>query len=100
MQDQLKYKADFIKIWYIVLDSNVEAGARKNYEMVKAAIDEAHRNGKRVAVHATERITAQLAVEAGADYLVHSVDDEIVSNDFVKLLKQKNVVLCSYIDSE
>src|SRR5687767_2691548 len=94
VHDQLKYKADFIKIWYIVLDSNVEAGARKNYEMVKAAVDEAHRNGKRVAVHATERITAQLAVEAGADYLVHSVDDEIVSNDFVKLLKQKNVVLC------
>jgi imidazolonepropionase-like amidohydrolase len=34
---------------------------------VKAAIDEAHKNNKRVAVHATERITAQLAVEAGAD---------------------------------
>jgi hypothetical protein len=47
-----------------------------------------------VAVHATERITAQLAVEAGANFLVHSVDDEIISNDFVKLLKQKNVVLC------
>lgn len=94
VHEQLKYKADFIKIWYIVLDSNVEAGARKNYEMVKAAIDEAHRNNKRVAVHATERITAQLAVEAGADFLVHSVDDEIVRNDFVRLLKQKNVVLC------
>ena len=94
VQEQLKYKADFIKIWYIVLDSNIAAGARKNYDMVKAAIDEAHKNNRRVAVHATERITAQLAVEAGADYLVHSVDDEIVSNDFVKLLKQKNVVLC------
>ena len=94
VQEQLKYKADFIKIWYIVLDSNIETGARKNYGMVKAAIDEAHRNNKRVAVHATERITAQLAVEAGADCLVHSVDDEIVSNEFVKLLKQKNVVLC------
>jgi imidazolonepropionase-like amidohydrolase len=94
VQEQLKYKADFIKIWYIVLDSNIEAGARKNFDMVKAAIDEAHRHNKRVAVHATERITAQLAVEAGADFLVHSVDDEIVSNEFVKLLKQKNVVLC------
>ena len=94
VQEQLKYKADFIKIWYIVLDSNIEAGARKNYEIVKAAIDEAHKNNKRVAVHATERITAQLAVEAGADFLVHSVDDEVVNNDFVKLLKQKNVVLC------
>jgi imidazolonepropionase-like amidohydrolase len=47
----------------------------------------------KVAVHATQRITAQLAVEAGADYLVHSVDDEIINDDFVKLLKNKNVVL-------
>jgi len=94
VHEQLKYKADFIKIWYIVLDSNVEAGARKNFEMIKAAIEEAHRNNKRVAVHATERITAQLAVEAGADFLVHSVDDEIVTDDFVKLLKQRKVVLC------
>lgn len=94
VQEQLKYKADFIKIWYIVLDSNVEAGARKNYEMVKAAIDEAHKNNKRVAVHATERITAQLAVEAGADFLVHSVENEYISNEFVQLLKKKNVVLC------
>ena len=93
VHEQLKYKADFIKIWYIVLDSNIERGARKNYEMVKAAIDEAHRNNKRVAVHATERITAQLAVEAGADFLVHSVDDEILGNEFVKLLRQKNVVI-------
>ena len=94
VQEQLRYKADFVKIWYIVLDSNVEAGARKNYEIVKAAIDEAHKNNKRVAVHATERITAQLAVEAGADYLVHSIEDEYISNDFIQLLKKKNVVLC------
>jgi imidazolonepropionase-like amidohydrolase len=94
VHEQLKYKADFVKIWYIVLDSNIEAGARKNYEFVKAAIDEAHRNNKRVAVHAMERITAQLAVEAGADYLVHSVTDEYISNEFVQLLKTKNVVLC------
>ncbi len=94
VQEQLKYKADFIKIWYIVLDSNIEQGARANYEMIKAAIEEAHRNNKRAAVHATERITAQLAVEAGADFLVHSVDDEYVSDAFAQLLKKKNVVLC------
>jgi len=94
VQEQLKYKADFVKIWYIVLDSNIEAGARKNYDYVKAAIDEAHQNNKRVAVHAMERITAQLAVEAGADFLVHSVTDEYISNEFVQLLKKNNVVLC------
>ena len=71
-----------------------EKGARKNLPLVQAAIDEAHKNNKRVAVHATERITAQLAVEAGADFLVHSVDDEVVPDAFVQLLKQKKTVLC------
>jgi imidazolonepropionase-like amidohydrolase len=93
VQDQVKLKADFIKIWYIVLDKDIEQGARKNLALVKAAIDEAHKNNKRVAVHATERITAQLAVEAGADLLVHSVDDEIISDAFVQLLKRKRTVL-------
>lgn len=94
VQEQLKLNPDFIKIWYIVTDKDVEKGARKNLALVKAAIDEAHKNNKRVAVHATERITAQLAVEAGADFLVHSVDDEIVPDDFIKLLKEKKTVLC------
>jgi imidazolonepropionase-like amidohydrolase len=92
--DQLKYKPDFIKIWYIVLDSNVERGARINQQLVKIAIDESHKHNLPVAVHATERITAQLAVEAGADYLVHSVDDELLTDSFVQLLKSHNVVLC------
>ena len=94
VQQQLPAKPDFIKIWYIVLDQNTDSGARKLLPLVQAVIDESHKNNLRVAVHATERITAQLAVESGCDYLVHGIDDEIVKDDFVKLLKQKNVVLC------
>jgi imidazolonepropionase-like amidohydrolase len=94
IQKQLPYHPDFIKIWYIVLDKNTEAGARKFEPVVKAAIDEAHKNNLRVAVHATERITAQLAVESGCDYLVHEVEDEIVTDDFIKLLISHKIVLC------
>ncbi|HYF30664.1 MAG TPA: amidohydrolase family protein [Chitinophagaceae bacterium] len=94
VQQQLPFKPDFIKIWYIVLDQNTEAGARKLLPLVQAVIDESHKNNLRVAVHATERITAQLAVESGCDFLVHGIDDEIVKDDFVQLLKKKNVVLC------
>jgi hypothetical protein len=61
--------------------------------LVKAVIDEAHKNNLRVAVHATERITAQLAVEAGADLLVHGIDDEPVDAAFVQLLRNNKVVL-------
>lgn len=95
VQEQLPYGPDFIKIWYIVARStDKEAAARKYLPVVKAIINEAHKNNLKVAVHATERLTAQLAVEAGCDYLVHSVDDEIVTDDFLKLLKTKNVILC------
>ncbi|HSN61751.1 MAG TPA: amidohydrolase family protein, partial [Ferruginibacter sp.] len=49
------------------------------------------KNGLKLAVHATELKTAQLAVEAGADILVHSIDDAVIPDDFIKTLKQKNV---------
>jgi len=96
VQNQLPFKPDFIKIWYIVgADGlSVEESARKNLPIVKAIIDEAHKNNLKVAVHATQRITAQLAVENGADFLVHSVDDEILKPDFVELMLKNKTVLC------
>jgi imidazolonepropionase-like amidohydrolase len=96
VQQQLPYKPDFIKIWYIAGADGlgIEASARKNLPVIKAIIDEAHKNNLKVAVHATQRITAQLAVENGADFLVHSVDDEIIQDDFVQLLKKNKTILC------
>lgn len=94
VQEQLPFKPDFIKIWYIVIGKNKEEVARKHLPIVKAVIDEAHKNNLKVAVHATERITAQLSIENGADFLVHSVEDEVVNDDFVKLLREKKTVLC------
>jgi hypothetical protein len=49
------------------------------------------KNKLKLAVHATELKTAQLAVEAGANILVHSVEDQIIPDDFVKTLKDKNI---------
>ncbi|WP_299106966.1 amidohydrolase family protein [uncultured Tenacibaculum sp.] len=89
VRNQLEHKPDFIKIWYI---ARGKAEADKNYDIVKATIDEGHKHGLKVAVHATQLHTAKLAVKAGADILVHSVDDEEVDDAFVKMLKEKNVV--------
>jgi imidazolonepropionase-like amidohydrolase len=95
VQKELAYKPDFIKIWYILgQGQDKEAVAQKFLPTAKAIIDEAHKNKLKVAVHATERITAELAVEAGADYLVHSIDDEILSAAFIKKLQHKKVILC------
>jgi imidazolonepropionase-like amidohydrolase len=93
VQQQLPHRPDFIKIWYIVQGRNTDSAARMHLPLVRAVIDEAHKNNLRVAVHATERITAQLAVEAGADFLVHGIDDEPIDAAFVQLLRNKKVVL-------
>ncbi|MFN1217535.1 amidohydrolase family protein [Chryseobacterium kwangjuense] len=97
VQEQLPYHPDFIKIWYIVQggDAQKKKDETKRLEpMIKAVIDEAHRNNLKVAVHATERFTAETAVQNGADFLVHNIEDEIVSADFVQLLKSKKVIVC------
>ena len=89
VKKQLPYKPDFIKIWYIVLPGQT---AQSNLPIVKAAIEESHANGLKVAVHATEYETAKLAVNAGADILVHSVDDRELDNEMLQLLKTKQTV--------
>lgn len=97
LQEQLPHHPDFIKIWYIAGADSLEkeASARKNLPIIKAIIDEAHKHHLKIAVHATERITAQLAVENGADFLVHSIDDELLKDDFVQLLKKKKTIICA-----
>lgn len=95
VQQQLPYKPDFIKIWYIAGADGlpIEESAKKNLPIIKAIIDEAHKNNLKVAVHATDRITAQLAVENGADFLVHFIDNEILKDDFIQLLKKKKTIV-------
>ena len=95
VREQLAYHPDFIKIWFIVsMGGEIEKTARKYEPIIKAIVEEAHKNNLKVAVHATERIAAEIAVQNGADFLVHSVEDEVVSADFIKLLKAKKTVLC------
>jgi len=84
----LPHKPDFIKIWYI---ASPALPAEKNFELVKYIAGKTHESGLKLAVHATQLKTAELAIEAGADILVHSIDDEIVPDDFSKKLKEKNI---------
>ena len=95
---QLPYKPDFIKIGYIVFGSNnIDSLARHYLPLVKAAIDEAHHAGLRVAVHTFQVGTAQLAVEAGADRLVHTPFDKPVTTEFIQILKRNHVSVSSSI---
>jgi len=85
----LPYKPDFLKIWYI---NNTQTPAITYLPVVQHIAELAHKNDIKLAVHATEYKTAKYAVKAGADILVHSVDDALVDDAFAKMLVDNNVL--------
>jgi imidazolonepropionase-like amidohydrolase len=89
VQKQIEKKTDFIKIWYIVRSGQTP---EDHFPLIKATIEESHKKGFRVIVHATQLDTAKAAVKAGADILAHSVSDKIVDKEFIKLLKKHKVI--------
>jgi imidazolonepropionase-like amidohydrolase len=89
VQSHARHKPDLIKIWFIVSSGE---DPRSHIPLLRAIIDESHRQGIRVVVHATELESARVAVEAGADILAHSVQDRRVDEAFVQLLKRKGVI--------
>jgi imidazolonepropionase-like amidohydrolase len=89
VRKEAEKKPDFIKIWYVLTPTET---VEKNRPVVRATIQEAHRLGLRVAVHATELATAKAALEEGADILVHSVEDQEVDEAFLKLAKERHIV--------
>src|SRR5438093_5986347 len=82
---------DLVKIWYIVDKDHPVESFRP---IVRATIEESHAHKIRVAVHATALETARAAVEEGADVLVHCVIHKPVDDAFVKLLKDRHIILC------
>lgn len=79
--------ADFIKIWLPKTKDLLSQWAH-----VEASIKAAHSRGLRVMVHATELALARRAVLLGADILAHSVNDTVIDDEFLALLKKNNVI--------
>lgn len=88
---ELPRKPDFIKVWFIHQPGD---DMEKQIAIVKAAGDAAHAAGLRLAVHATELDTAKGSLRAGADYLVHSVFEEPIDDEFVAMMKKNHAILC------
>ena len=81
--------ADLIKVWFIQALGDQDFATTRRW--VIAAIDEAHALGLGAAVHATELATAKAALAAGADLLVHSVDDAAVDDAFLAAMRARDV---------
>src|SRR5262249_2618501 len=62
--------------------------------------DEAHRRGLRVAVHVFYLADAKAVLEAGADFIAHSVRDKDVDASLIDLLKRRSVCYCPTLTRE
>jgi len=84
-------KVDMIKIR---VDDNLGTTQKMRPEVYTAVIDEAHKRGLRVAVHLYYLSDAKAVLDAGADFIAHSVRDADISPDIIATLKSKGICLC------
>jgi len=85
---QKTFRPDFIKVWYIV---NEESPAEKTFPLIEYLGQLCRQNDLKLAIHSTQLATAKLAVQAGANILVHSIDDYVIPKSFIKELIEKKV---------
>jgi imidazolonepropionase-like amidohydrolase len=86
----LERRPDLVKILWVYVAGDDDIATQS--EIVRAAIEESHARGARAAVHALELQTAKAALRAGADILVHSVEDQPVDAELIELLKARDTI--------
>ena len=83
VQELVPRKVRIVKTW---VDDRGGAVKKLAPELYRAIIDEAHKNGLRVAVHATGLEDAKALLRAGIDIFAHMISD--VDDELVALFKQ------------
>ena len=84
-------KVDIVKIR---VDDNLGTTAKMAPAIYRAVIDQAHKKGLRVAVHLFYLEDAKSVLDAGADFIAHSVRDVEVDDAFAQMLKRRDVCYC------
>jgi imidazolonepropionase-like amidohydrolase len=89
------FGSDAVKLWYIMPPQPPDTA--RIQELVRAAGDEARKQGIPLIVHATGLWEAKDAIRAGARVLVHSVFESPVDDEFVSLARDSHVVYVTTI---
>jgi imidazolonepropionase-like amidohydrolase len=87
-------KAMRVDIVKIRVDDNLGTTPKMAPEVYQAVISEAHKLGMRVAVHLFYLADAKAVVDAGADFVAHSVRDTDVDEPFIAMLRRRDVCYC------
>ena len=88
---------DFIKIR---VDDNLGAGTKMSPEVYQTVIDAAHANDIPLASHLFYLEDAKGLLNAGTDFVAHSVRDQPVDQELIDLLIEKDVCYCPTLTRE
>jgi len=88
VQDLAPHKPDFVKIW---VDSRNGRQQKLTPEIFAAAADEAHKQGLHSIAHVFDLSDAKLLVRAGVEGFLHSIRDQEVDDEFIKLAKEHDI---------
>lgn len=98
MVDQVAaMKPNFIKIRY---DDNLGATVKMTPAVARAVIERAHYHKLPLAAHLFYLEDARYLLEAGADYIAHSIRDKEVDPGLIALLKKRDVCVCPTLTRE
>jgi imidazolonepropionase-like amidohydrolase len=86
--DDAAQNVDIVKIR---VDDNLGTTPKMTPEVYRAVIDEAHKRGMRVATHLFYLADAKSLLDAGSDFVAHSIRDADVDAEVIAKLKQRNV---------
>jgi imidazolonepropionase-like amidohydrolase len=81
---------DYVKMW---VDDNLGHTNKIKPEVYKAIIDEAHRKNLRVFAHEFYLADAKDLIASGLDGFAHSIRDQPVDAELIKLMKASNMFL-------
>ena len=90
-------KPDVIKIR---VDDNLGTSAKMTPEVYRAVIEEAHQRSLRVAAHIFYLDDAKDLLRSGVDVIAHSVRDKDIDDEFIALMKARNVAYCPTLTRE
>ena len=89
-------KVDIVKIR---VDDNLGTTPKMPPEIYRAVIDEAHKRGLRVAAHLFYLADAKSLLDAGADFIAHSVRDADVDAPLIAAAERRDVCVCADADA-
>lgn len=82
---------DFIKIR---VDDNLGQSTKMSEDVYRAVIDRAHTQGMKLAAHMYYLEDAKALLASGADFIAHSVRDTTVDDEFMTMMKERQVCYC------